>query len=30
MSAVQWANGTDLAPDAMYDSIKAHGGWTVE
>ncbi len=25
MGAVQWANGADLAPDAMYDSIKAHG-----
>jgi hypothetical protein len=30
MGAVQWANGADLAPDAMYDAIKAHGRWTVE
>ena len=30
MGAVQWAKGADLAPDAMYDSIKAHGRWTVE
>jgi hypothetical protein len=28
--AVQWANGADLAPDAMYDAIKAHGRWIVE
>jgi len=25
MGAVQWANGADLAPDAMYDAIKANG-----
>jgi hypothetical protein len=30
MGAVQWANGADLAPDAMYDAIKAHGKWIVE
>ena len=30
MGAVQWANGADLAPDAMYDAIKAHGRWIVE
>jgi len=30
MGAVQWANGADLAPDAMYDAIKAHGQWIVE
>lgn len=29
MGAVQWANGADLAPDAMYDAIKAHGRWVV-
>lgn len=28
--AVQWPNGADLAPDAMYDAIKAHGHWIVE
>ena len=30
MGAVQWANGADLAPDAMYDAIKLHGCWIVE
>ncbi len=30
MGAVQWANGADLAPDAMYDAIKVHGQWVVE
>jgi hypothetical protein len=30
MGAVQWANGADLAPDAMYDAIKVHGRWIVE
>jgi hypothetical protein len=30
MGAVQWANGADLAPDAMYDSIKAHGCCIIE
>jgi hypothetical protein len=27
--AVQWPNGADLAPDAMYDAIKRDGRWTV-
>ncbi len=30
MGAVQWPNGADLAPDAMYDAIKLHGSWVVE
>jgi hypothetical protein len=30
IGAVQWANGADLAPDAMYDAIKLHGRWVVE
>lgn len=30
MGAVHWANGADLAPDAMYDAIKAQGRWVVE
>lgn len=30
MGAVQWPNGADLAPDAMYDAIKLHGCWIVE
>lgn len=25
---VQWPNGADLAPDAMYDAIRAGGVWT--
>lgn len=27
--AVTWPYGLDLAPDAMYDAIKAHGTWIV-
>ena len=27
--AVTWPGELDLAPDAMYDEIKAHGRWTV-
>lgn len=27
--AVTWPGDTDLAPDAMYDSIKAQGEWTL-
>jgi hypothetical protein len=30
MGAVQWTNGAELAPDAMYDAIKAHGRWVVD
>ncbi|MDO9117135.1 MAG: DUF2442 domain-containing protein [Nitrospira sp.] len=30
MGVVQWPNGADLAPDAMYDAIKLHGCWIVE
>ncbi len=28
--AVSWPNGADLAPDAMYDEIRAAGRWVVE
>ena len=28
--AVQWPNGADLAPDAMYDEIRANGRWVLE
>lgn len=30
LGAVTWPNGADLAPDAMYDAIRAHGSWTAE
>jgi hypothetical protein len=30
MGAVQWPNGADLAPDAMYDAIKQHGCWVLD
>lgn len=30
LGAVSWPNGADLAPDAMYDAIRAHGHWPVE
>lgn len=29
LGAVAWPNGADLAPDAMYDAIRAHGQWEV-
>ncbi len=28
--AVTWPGEIDLAPDAMYDEIKAHGRWVIE
>lgn len=28
--AVGWPNGAELAPDAMYDAIRATGTWVVE
>jgi len=28
--AVAWPGGIDLAPDAMYDEIRAHGCWVLE
>ena len=30
LGTVQWPNGADLPPDAMYDEIKAHGCWVLE
>ncbi len=30
LGAVQWPNGADLAPDAMYDAIMREGLWIVE
>ena len=28
--AVQWPNGADLAPDAMYDAIREGGQWILD
>jgi hypothetical protein len=30
LGAVQWPNGADLAPDAMYDAIRESGRWVLE
>jgi hypothetical protein len=30
LGAVQWPNGADLAPDAMYDAIHERGVWVVD
>jgi hypothetical protein len=30
LGAVQWPNGAELAPDAMYDAIWEHGQWIIE
>lgn len=30
LGATTWPNGLDLAPDAMYDEIKANGVWVLE
>jgi Protein of unknown function (DUF2442) len=29
LGVVMWPNGADLAPDAMYDAIRAQGYWVV-
>ncbi len=29
LGAVQWPNGADLAPDAMYDAIRERGVWVM-
>ena len=30
LGAVQWPNSADLAPDAMYDAIRALGVWVLD
>ena len=30
LGAVTWPGELDLAPDAMYDAIKAHGEWVLD
>jgi uncharacterized protein DUF2442 len=30
LGAVQWPNGADLAPDAMYDAVRECGVWVPE
>jgi len=30
MGAVQWPNGADLAPDAMYDAIRKGNVWVLD
>jgi hypothetical protein len=30
LGAVEWPSGGELAPDAMYDNIRANGIWTLE
>ena len=30
LGSVQWPNGADLAPDAMYDAIRERGVWILD
>ena len=30
LGAVQWPNGVDLAPDAMYVAIRQRGVWVLD
>ncbi len=30
LGAVTWSNGVDLAPDAMYEALRASGEWILD
>jgi hypothetical protein len=30
LGAIQWPNGSDLAPDAMYDAIREYSVWVLD
>ncbi len=30
LGVIQWPNGTDLAPDAMYNAIRERGVWILD
>ena len=30
LGVIQWPNGADLAPDAMYDAVRERGVWDLE
>jgi hypothetical protein len=30
LGAIEWSNGADLAPDAMYDAIREYSVWVLD